>query len=123
VFDGRWLDDSDGISPLDGRDGAWIWSIATRQDVGLAASGWLPLLLPELRTWFAIWAGGSATRLFSVHAIVRPVLVDAGAKTGWEELEGHRLWCASGDGSSRDAFPTETIRPMESVHVLYDLVI
>ena len=29
----------------------------------------------------------------------------------------------SGDGSSRDAFPTETIRPMESVHVLYDLVI
>jgi hypothetical protein len=32
----------------------------------------------------------------------------------------------SGDGSSHqegDAFPTETIRPMESVHALYDLVV
>ena len=29
----------------------------------------------------------------------------------------------SGDGSSHDAFPTETIHPMESVHALYDLVV
>ena len=35
----------------------------------------------------------------------------------------------SGDGSSHDAiptetiFPTETIRPMESVHALYDLAV
>ena len=71
-FQGRWLDDRDGISPFDGRNGAGIWSVATRKgpsvkanpnepvslriatngycsrprsqpDALIAASGWLPL--------------------------------------------------------------------------------
>ena len=48
VFDERWLDDGDGSSPHDGRNGAGIWSVATprlrahaRNSPGRASRGFL----------------------------------------------------------------------------------
>ena len=49
-----------------------------------------------------------------------------GQTSGDGSNQGIVIDWTSGDGSSHqegDAFPTETIRPMESVHALYDLVL